>query len=689
MDHISIRENIIDFMVDWCWTYDPRLPAIGLPAYLPWIPWPRQIEFIEWFYNVYLNQKRGLVEKSRDAGATWLFCLVFLREWRWENGFAGGIGSRKLTLVEDRDNPKAVFTKLRALIERLPVWWYPKGWEKRLHDKSANLINIENDSNIAGEGGDDIGRGDRRSVYLIDEAAFLEHPMMADSALSQTTNSQFDLSTPNGMNHFGQKRHSGRVEVFTFHWKQDERKDQAWYNHEKATLDPVVLAQEVDIDYHASVEGVFIPPKYVQAAVELELPKGGVRSAGLDVAAGGTNSSALVLRNGPYVTTQSYSFDNGVDLVYETIDECNKSGVEYLNYDKIGVGHSVYSTINRTDRQVQFKHFGVLAGGTPSDEYYDEYKKTGKQIFVNARAEWWYRILRRFKKTYEFVNGKAEYPTEELISIENNGNLISQLSSPKKFITENGKIRVESKEAMLKRGIKSPDLADGLVMAFISQNASNKYVWPAYYGAETHKLNIDWEGIQTEGEKSLHYGAIVQLPDLSIWGLSAIWEDCDQRLFIYDAFHWESPVPLLIANTLINRLKMKRFKCDRLMGDEKMFANQGHIRSTGQLIRSEMRKLKSPQVITESVRYDFMGAMTQAAQFFKLKHIFVSDTIPEAANQFASWVIENGKPSTINCGYCKCLCHIISELKRRQKIKPKVPKIPDYNKVEKYSKLNQ
>ena len=47
LEFVSIRENIVDWMVDWCWTYDPRNPAIGLPATIPWIPWPRQIEFIE------------------------------------------------------------------------------------------------------------------------------------------------------------------------------------------------------------------------------------------------------------------------------------------------------------------------------------------------------------------------------------------------------------------------------------------------------------------------------------------------------------------------------------------------------------------------------------------------------------------------------------------------------------------
>jgi len=42
------------------------------------------------------RQAGGLVEKARDAGATFLFCLCFMREWRWTDGFSAGIGSNKL-----------------------------------------------------------------------------------------------------------------------------------------------------------------------------------------------------------------------------------------------------------------------------------------------------------------------------------------------------------------------------------------------------------------------------------------------------------------------------------------------------------------------------------------------------------------------------------------------------------------
>jgi hypothetical protein len=70
-------------------------------------------------------------------------------------------------------------------------------------------------------------------------------------------------------NPFARRRHGGKVSVFSFHWRDDPRKDQEWYNKKCHDLDdPVVIAQEIDLDYSASLEGVLIPSKWVQAAVD-------------------------------------------------------------------------------------------------------------------------------------------------------------------------------------------------------------------------------------------------------------------------------------------------------------------------------------------------------------------------------------------------------------------------------------
>ncbi|ENR0825954.1 TerL protein, partial [Escherichia coli] len=99
-----------------------------------------------------------------------------------------------------------------------------------------------------------------------------------------------DLSSVNGMNNpFAQKRHSGKIPVFTFHWRSDPRKDDEWYHKECEKIDnPVIVAQELDLNYQASAEGILIPSEWVQAAVDahirLGIQPGGQRLGAMDVA---------------------------------------------------------------------------------------------------------------------------------------------------------------------------------------------------------------------------------------------------------------------------------------------------------------------------------------------------------------------------------------------------------------------
>ncbi len=673
LQYISKREHIGTFVCDWCWTYDPRNATIGLPTILPMILFPNQVKFFEWLYNLYLNQRRGLIEKSRDAGATWLFVLMMTFEWRWTEGFAGGIGSNKLDNVDQRDNPDCIFEKIRTLIKLLPSFWMPEGFDIKKHDKIGNLNNPEMGSNVSGQGGKDIGRGGRRSIYLVDEAASLEFPLMADAALSNNTNCQIDLSTPKGMNHFGQKRHSGNLPVWTFHWKDDPRKDENWYADMKKTLDPVVLAQEVDINYHASVEGIFIKPEWIKSAVELDLKPIGPKGAGLDVAAGGTNKSALAFRFGPCVSVESFVVENAVDLTHMTIDMCNKAEVEYLHYDRIGVGHGVYSTIERTEKKMEFPYFGLEAGDKPSDLFYDDLERTAREAFINARAEWWYRIARRFEKTYEHVQGKRVYPDAELISIPNNGQLIAELASPKKFHTESGKIKCESKDSMLKRGIKSPDMADAVVLAFLPQSGGRKHIIGQISPDVLQFIKINWE---LPHYKTRHYGAIVIDKDLKTNCMSAVWDEEDGNLLIYGEFHMDHPDSDKIAEVMSKTMQLNKVSVDKMVGNKMMFTDfkmtvrKEINRSFEQYVHGQFFKIK------EAKKYDPVGSVTVLNRLFRTNSVKIDKRCKHIYQQFVSWKLENQK---FECsGMREAILLIISELMTYTPFQQKVMKKPEY-----------
>jgi phage terminase large subunit len=453
----------VHWLDSYGWTYDPRLKE----PFLRFRPFPRQGEFLRWLTEREANQEDGLAEKSRDVGFSWLCCAYALHGWLFRPAFACGIGSRKLDLVDKRGDPDCLFEKIRMLLRRLPEWQMPAGFKWSEHDNFARLVNPASGATITGEGGENIGRGGRKTIYLIDEAAFLEQPETVEAALSATTNCRIYTSTPNGQgNPYYRKRFSGAIPVFTFHWRDDPRKDDAWYARMKRKIgDPVIIAQELDIDYAASLEGVTIPAAWVRAAVNLDLPASGDVIAGFDVAVAEERDRCVVIgRRGPRVLPPTdWGGLNTTESSHRAADCAEEMGATILHYDAGGVGEGVRGTLDSSERELRFTPNGVLFGATPSDTLWPD-GKTSAERFVNMRAEMWWLLRKRFERTYERVAEGIDHPPEECISIPDHPQLIADLSLPLYHYTESGKLQLEKKSDMRKRGVKSPDFGDALAL---------------------------------------------------------------------------------------------------------------------------------------------------------------------------------------------------------------------------------
>ena len=120
----------------------------------------------------------------------------------------------------------------------------------------------------------------------------------------------------------------------------------------------------------------------------------------------------------------------------------------------------------RRGRPTVWKLWGLAQGintGDGASKGRFEGDRLCKDLFRNLRAELWWKMRRRFEKTFQHVNGVQEFPIEELISIPNHGELISELSRPKVRFDEAGKILIESKKDM---SGGSTNFADALLHAF-------------------------------------------------------------------------------------------------------------------------------------------------------------------------------------------------------------------------------
>ncbi|NIP95841.1 MAG: hypothetical protein GWO24_21375 [Akkermansiaceae bacterium] len=446
------------------WTFDPR----ESPAFLPFAPFPRQQEYLDWITERFDNAEQGIAEKTRDMGLTYCACAWALHRWLYFDGFKATFVSRKLELVDRIGDMDTIFEKLRFMRGKIPEYLLPRGFDPRVHDGRGKLINPENGSSITGEGGANAGRGGRSSIYFIDEAAYLDHPDKVEPAISANSDCRIYISTPNGPDRlFYSKRHSGKFSVFTFHWRDDPRKSEDWYTRKKDEMDPVDFAREVEIDYSESQEDTLIPMRWVRAAVGLDLPPGPEIVCGLDVAELGSSKNAIAVCRSPVVVSlDRWSGMNTTQTAHRAKEITEGVRASQLRFDATGIGAGVRGTLESLEEDPTFEVVPIYAGASPSPVYYDN--KAAKDKFTNLRAEMWWELRRRFQRTWEHVEGGVKHDPSDMISIPNRENLIQQLTQPKFRFTEGGKIRLESKDQMRTRGISSPDEGDALAMGMTS-----------------------------------------------------------------------------------------------------------------------------------------------------------------------------------------------------------------------------
>lgn len=163
-----------------------------------------------------------------------------------------------------------------------------------------------------------------------------------------------------------------------------------------------------------------------------------VKKLGVDVARYGNDRTALVLRIG--------NFAKVIDVI-EKFDTMAVAGVvaKYLRENKDveayiditgGLGAGVYDRL-KEQSDIADRVFGVNVAGKAKDE----------KTYINIRAEGWDN-MRQWLRDAVLEKHEGFY----------------QLAQPRYTITSNGKIQLESKDDMKKRGVSSPDVGDALAL---------------------------------------------------------------------------------------------------------------------------------------------------------------------------------------------------------------------------------
>ena len=279
------------------WTYDPR--AEPFPK-LPFVLYEFQETAILDIIRA-VNRHDILAEKSRDMGASWIIVSAITWLWLFRPMQSFLFVSRSEALVDDSGNPKSLFWKFDFLLNNLPPWLRPQGYNSNEHRKQLHAENPENGSVIDGESTNkDVARGDRRTAIVLDEFAAVEvngHRTLASTR--DATKCRIFNSTPKGTNNaFYDIRQTG-IERLRLHWSVHPEKSRGlyttdengnlkvldpegypenyhpildgkvrspWYDEEcKRCANPQEIAQELDIDYLGSGSQYFTPEKIQEA----------------------------------------------------------------------------------------------------------------------------------------------------------------------------------------------------------------------------------------------------------------------------------------------------------------------------------------------------------------------------------------------------------------------------------------
>lgn len=202
----------------------------------------------------------------------------------------------------------------------------------------------------------------------------------------------------------------------------------------------------------------------------------GMRRVGFDIADAGKDACATVFAHGP--------LNCDADLWKAKPDELFKScgrawdfardrGAELITFDSVGMGAFAGEKLEEIGRKngKNIQHKGFHAGGAVAkpDKIYRDTHTKNRDYFKSNKPQAWWGVSDRFQETYNAITSGRELPEDRAIFISSEmphlGQLVDELSIVLRVMGDDGKVNVEGKEMLKKRGIPSPNLADAFIMA--------------------------------------------------------------------------------------------------------------------------------------------------------------------------------------------------------------------------------
>ena len=304
------------------------------------------------------------------------------------------------------------------------------------------------------------GKHHRYMGFFITEASGVPDAVFSpiDTTFTDPVNFMILMWNPTRRNGFAYDTHFGKEQDYwiKLHWSAEDSDmvtpDQIEYLQKKYGKDsPEYRVSVLGMPPEAD-PGSVIPYEWVHEAAHKDKPNPEQINAypvvfGVDVANQGEDKSVILVRQGPLVhEIVEYQHLDTVELAQWVMRTANLWEPSAIYIETNGMGIGVYDHLKRFG-QPNIRAVNVARAPT-SDKY------------QRVRDELWFKARERFQ--------------EGSLFIPNNAKLISELSTPKFEVKERGRVKVESKLNMRKRGILSPNMADALILTFTTPDDTFK-----------------------------------------------------------------------------------------------------------------------------------------------------------------------------------------------------------------------
>lgn len=204
-------------------------------------------------------------------------------------------------------------------------------------------------------------------------------------------------------------------------------------------------------DFPEVEEDVFISADLVESAMARDIVADEEIKPiwSVDVARFGPDSSVLMVRHGNVVSEilswhglATTELTGRIVSKYEALIPRNQP--TEIIIDEIGIGAGIFDRCLELELPVRGINVGEAASMSGT--------------FMNLRAELWSKV--------------KDWLTEKNCKLPRNSRLFSDLTTPRYTFSSSGKLQIESKRDMTKRGVPSPDFADALCLSMTSSSVT-------------------------------------------------------------------------------------------------------------------------------------------------------------------------------------------------------------------------